>query len=176
MPTEAKRAMVAELAEVFASSRSSIVADYRGLTVSEIGLVRGALREQGVSYRVVKNRLARIAAREAGIEELGELLEGPSAVALGPEDEALLAKTFLDAIRPYKTVTVRGAVIRGRRIDAETVTRLAALPSREILLAQLAGAMASPMSTMAGLLNAPLRNLASGLQQLADQRAASENA
>lgn len=175
MPTEAKRAMVAELAQVFASSSSSIVADYRGLTVSEIGLVRRALREQGVTYRVVKNRLAKIAAREAGIEELGELLEGPSAVALGPEDEAALARSFLDAVRPYKTVTVRGAVVRGRRIDAETVTRLATLPSREVLLAQVAGALASPLSTMAGLLNAPLSNLASGLQQLADKRA-SENA
>jgi large subunit ribosomal protein L10 len=174
MPTEAKRAMVAELTDVFKSSSSSIVADYRGLTVSEIGLVRRALREQGISYRVVKNRLAKIAAREAGIEELSDLLEGPTAIALGPEDEAALARSFLEAVRPYKTVTVRGGIIRGRRIEADAIGRLATLPSRERLLAQLAGGMASPLSTMASLLSAPLRNLASGLQQLAEQRAAAE--
>jgi large subunit ribosomal protein L10 len=176
MPTEAKRQMVAELTEVFSSSSSTIVADYRGLTVSEISLVRRALREQGISYRVVKNRLAKIAAREAGIEELTDLLEGPTAIALGPEDEAALARSFLEAVRPYKTVTVRGGIIRGRRIEAEAVDRLARLPSRETLLAQLATGIASPLSTMAGLLSAPLRNLASGLQQLADQRAAAEKA
>jgi large subunit ribosomal protein L10 len=176
MPTEAKRAMVAELTDVFKSGSSSIVADYRGLTVSQIGLVRRALRAQGISYRVVKNRLAKIAAREAGIEELSDLLEGPTAIALGPEDEAALARSFLDAVRPYKTVTVRGGVIRGRRIEAEAISRLATLPSRETLLAQLAGGMASPLTTMAGLLSAPLRNLASGLQHLADQRAAAEKA
>jgi large subunit ribosomal protein L10 len=176
MPTEAKRAMVAELTEVFASNRSSIVADPRGLKVSEISAVRRALREQGISYRVVKNRLAKIAADEADLGELSGLLEGPSAIALGIEDEALLARTFLDAVRPYRTVTVRGGVIRGRRIEADDVTRLATLPSRDALLAQLAGAISSPLGTMAGLLNAPLRGLAGGLQQLAEQRGSADSA
>jgi large subunit ribosomal protein L10 len=170
MPTEAKRETVAELTQEFQGSRASIVADYRGLTMSELTTVRRALRDKGIQYRVVKNRLAKIAATDAGIEELVPLLEGPTAIALGGEDETVLARSFLDATRPYRTIVVRGGVIGGRRIEADGVTRLATLPGRDVLLGQLAGGFASPLSTMAGLLAAPLRDLASCLQQLAEQR------
>lgn len=170
MPTEAKRATIAQLTEAFSASTAGIVADYRGLKVSEITAVRRVLREKGVRYHVVKNRLARIAAEQAGQGEFGPLLTGPTAIALGAGDEVALAKAFLDAIRPYKVVAVKGAVVRGRRLDAEAVTRLAALPTREVLLAQLAGAIAAPLTSMAGLLAAPLRNLAGGLAQLAEKR------
>jgi large subunit ribosomal protein L10 len=176
MPTEAKRATVARLTALFEASPSSIVADYRGLTVSEIGAVRRSLREKGIHYHVVKNRLAKIAADDAGMPELGPLLQGPTAIAAGIDDESQLAKAFLDAVRPYKVVVVRGGVIRGRRIEAGDVTRLAELPSREVLLAQLAGAMASPISTLGGLLTAPIRNLGGGLAQLAEQRGGSAGA
>lgn len=174
MPTEAKQATVAELTRALSASPSSIVAEYRGLTVAQMSGVRRSLREQGIEYRVVKNRLCRIAADQAGLSELSPLLEGPTALALGPSDEVLLARTFLEAMRPYRTVVVKGAVIRGRRIDAASVARLATLPSREQLLAQLAGAIAAPLSSMAGLLSAPLRNLGGGLQQLAEKRGAAE--
>jgi large subunit ribosomal protein L10 len=171
MPTEAKRAAVAELKEELSRSNATIVADYRGLTVSDLGAIRRSLREQGVSYRVVKNRLARIAAQEAGRGELGEMLDGPTGLAIGGEDEVALARTFLDAVRPYRTVVVRGALIGSQRIDSDSVTRLSRLPPREILLAQLAGGMASPLAGLASLFAAPLRNLAYGLQQVADQKA-----
>ena len=170
MPTEEKRAAVAELIEAFSASDASIVADYRGLTVADLGTIRRSLREQGIQYRIVKNRLAKIAAEQAGVGELSELLNGPTGIALGTGDEAALARTFLDAVRPYRTIEVRGGVIGGRRIDAAGVTQLATLPGREVLLGQLAGGIASPLSTMAGLVSAPLRNLAYALQQLADQR------
>ena len=173
MPTEEKRAAVAELTEAIAGSKGSIVADYRGLSVGDLGTIRRSLREQGVQYRIVKNRLAKIAAEQAGVGELSELLQGPTGIALSSGDEAALARTFLDAVRPFRTVEVRGGVVGGRRIDAAGVTRLATLPGREVLLAQLAGGIASPLSTMAGLLNAPLRNLAYALQQLAEQRGGS---
>jgi large subunit ribosomal protein L10 len=170
MPTDAKRAAVAELKEELARSSATLVADYRGLSVSDIGAVRRALRAQGISYRVVKNRLARIAAQEAGRSELNSLLDGPTALAMGGADEVVLARTLLDAIRPYRSVVVRGGVIGDRPIDAAMVSRLAALPGREVLLAQLAGGVASPLSSMASLLAAPLRNLGYALQQLADQK------
>jgi large subunit ribosomal protein L10 len=170
MPTEAKRTAVAELVEAFSNSDRAIVSDYRGLTVSDLSAVRRGLREQGITYRVVKNRLARIAAQEAGRGELSSLLDGPSAVALGGQDEAALAKGLLDALRPYRNVVVRGGVIGNTQIDGAAITRLATLPSREQLLSQLAGGIASPLSTMASLLSAPLRNLGYGLTQLRDQR------
>ena len=172
MPTEAKRATVAELVEAFSSSHSAVVSDYRGLTVSDIGKVRRELRDRGITYRVVKNRLAKIAAEQAGRGELAALLNGPSAIALGGTDEAALAKGLLDAVRPYRTVVIRGGVIGNTPLDGEGVTRLATLPGREVLLAQLAGGIASPLSSMASLLSAPLRNLGFALQQLREQREA----
>src|SRR5688500_18830867 len=172
MPTEAKMAAVAELKEELLKSKAAIVADYRGLTVSDISAVRRTLRSEGISYRVVKNRLAKIAATEAGKGELNELLQGPTALAIGKGDEVTLARTFLEAIRPFRSVAVRGALIGDRRIDAASVTRLATLPPREVLLAQLAGGMASPMTTMASLLAAPLRNLAYALAQLTEKKGA----
>src|SRR5262245_9460946 len=139
MPTEAKQAVVAELREELARYRTLIVSEYRGLTVKEIAEIRRSLRKQDVSYRVVKNRLMKIAAAEGVGDALSPLLVGPTAIAFGNE-EAATAKAVIDAIRPYKQVRITGAVLGQRSIDEAGVTRLAALPSRETLLAQLAGA------------------------------------
>jgi large subunit ribosomal protein L10 len=176
MPTEAKRATVAQLKDEISGSNAAIVADYRGLTVADLQAIRRSLRPQGISYRIVKNRLARIAANEAGREELSGLLDGPTGLALGGSDEVSLAKAFLDAVRPYRTVAVRGGLIGQRRIDAAGVTRLAELPPRDVLLAQLAGGIAAPLSGMASVISAPLRNLGYALSQLAEQRGANEPA
>jgi large subunit ribosomal protein L10 len=176
MPTDAKRATVARLKDEINGSHAAIVADYRGLSVAELQSIRRSLRSSGITYRVVKNRLAKIAAREAGREELTELLDGPTGLALGGSDEVTLARSFLDAVRPFRVVTVRGGLIGERRIDADAVSRLAALPSREVMLAQLAGGMAAPLSSLASVIAAPLRNLGYALAQLAAQRGASEQA
>ena len=101
MPTEAKRAKVAELDRGFSGSKGAIVSEYRGLTVADLSKVRRDLREKGVSYTVVKNRLAKIAAEQAGRSEIIPLLHGPTAITLGGSDEAALAKATLDALRPY---------------------------------------------------------------------------
>lgn len=172
MPTEAKRETVAQLREEISRSRTFIVSEYRGLKVSELAEIRRSLRKQDVTYHVVKNRLMRIAAEGATGEALSPLLEGPTAIAFG-NDEAGTAKAVLDATRPYiRILRIKGAVLGTSRIDAEGVTALAALPPRPVLQARLAGAIVSPVATMAGLLSAPLRNLAWGLQQLADKKAA----
>ncbi len=149
MPTEAKRATVAELTEELSRSPAAIVTEYRGLKVSDLSTIRRGLRDKGISYRVVKNRLASIAAEQAGRSELTPLLDGPTGLALGGADEGTLAREFLDAVRPFRVVVVRGGIVRDRRIEAEQVTQLATLPGREVLLAQLAGGIASPLSTMA---------------------------
>jgi large subunit ribosomal protein L10 len=170
MPTEAKQATVAELVEVFSASPSAVVATHSGLTVAELRRIRTELRGKGISYRVVKNRLGRIAAEQAGRPELAPLLKGPSAVATGGDDEVALAKGVLDALRPFRDIEIRGGTVGGTTVDGAAVSRLATLPPREVLLAQLAGGIVSPLSTMAGLLNAPLRNLGYALAQLREQR------
>ena len=170
MPTEAKRETVAELREELANARTMIVSEYRGLSVKELAEIRRSLRKQDVSYRVVKNRLMRIAAADSVGEALSPLLVGPTAIAFG-NDEAGTAKAVIDATRPYsKTVRITGGVLGGNAIDAESVTRLATLPSREVLLAKLAGGMQAPVATLAGLLAAPLRNLGYALALLAEQK------
>ena len=118
MPTEAKRETVAELREVLSRSRTLIVSEYRGLTVKEIAEIRRALRKQDVTYRVVKNRLMRIAAEDTVGEALSPLLTGPTAIAFG-NDESATAKAVIDATRPYKIVTITGAVLGDRAISAD---------------------------------------------------------
>ncbi len=176
MPTEAKRETVAQLREELANSRTLIVSEYRGLKVKEIAEIRRALRKQDVTYRVVKNRLLRIAADDSVGAALSPLLTGPTAIAFG-SDEAGTAKAVLEATRPYnKIVRITGAVLGDQAIDADAVTRLAALPSREILLAKLAGGMQAPVATLAGLFAAPLRNLGYALAQVAEQKARADGA
>jgi large subunit ribosomal protein L10 len=171
MPTEAKRATIAELREDLAGSTTLITTEYRGLKVREIGEIRRALRKNNVSYRVVKNRLMRIAAEQEGNAGVAELLRGPSAIAFGSGDEAFVARTVIDAVRPYKLVKVTGAVVAGKALDADGVQKLATLPPREVLLAQVAGAFNAPATQVAGLLAANLRNLGSLLAQLSEQKA-----
>ena len=175
MPTEAKKEKVAELREQLAGSRTLIVSEYRGLTVKEIAEIRRALSRQDVAYRIVKNRLMRIAAQDSVGEALSPLLTGPTAIAFG-NDESATAKAVIDATRPYRVVTITGGVLGGRAIDANGVKSLASLPSREILLARLAGGMQAPMATLAGLLAANIRNLGYALSQVRDQKAQSEGA
>jgi large subunit ribosomal protein L10 len=170
MPTEAKRETVAELREALSNSRTLIVSEYRGLTVKEIAEIRRALRKQDVTYRVVKNRLLRIAAQDSIGEALGPLLTGPTAIAFG-NDESSTAKAVLDATRPYRVVTITGAVLGDRAISADGVRSLASLPPREVLLAKLAGGMQAPVATLAGLLAANIRNLGYALSQVRDQKA-----
>ena len=175
MPTEAKRESVAELKEILSGSKTLIVSEYRGLTVKEIAEIRRALSKQDVTYRVVKNRLMKIAAQDTIGEALSPMLTGPTAIAFGT-DESATAKAVIDATRPYRVVTITGGVLGDRAISADGVKSLASLPPREVLLAKLAGGMQAPLGTLAGLLTANIRNLGYALAQVRDQKAQAEGA
>jgi large subunit ribosomal protein L10 len=172
MPTEAKRATIAELRSDLSKSTALVTTEYRGLKVKELSEIRRSLRKQNVSYRVVKNRLMRIAAQEEGNTGIVPLLTGPSAIAFGSGDEAQVAKAVLETLRPYKLVKVTGGVVGGRVLDLEGVQRLSTLPPREVLWAQLAGAFSAPATQVAGLLAANLRNLGYALTQLQERKSA----
>jgi len=175
MPTDAKRQAIAELTELLRASSALAVADYRGLKVSEMQSVRRSLRAGGVQLHIAKNRLLKIAATEAGRAELVSLLSGPTALASTSGDEIALAKALQEAFRPYaKVVALRGGLLGGLAVDAAALQRLAMLPSRDVLLGRLAGAMASPIAGMAGVLAANLRNLVGVLSAVADKKRASE--
>jgi large subunit ribosomal protein L10 len=177
MPTDVKRQAVAELAELLRTSSAMAVVDYRGLKVSDMQSVRRTLRDSGVQLTIAKNRLLKIAADEADRTELKETLSGPTALATIDGDEAAMAKALTEALRPYsRVVTVRGGMLGSQAIDAAQLTRLATLPSRDVLLGKLAGGMAAPMTGMAAVLAANLRNLVGVLSAVADKKQQSESA
>lgn len=177
MPTDTKRQEVAELAALLRSSTAVAVTDYRGLKVSEMQSVRRALRQGGVELRIAKNRLLKIAAREADRSELEPLFSGPTALATVSGDEAALARALTDALRPYsRVVSVRGGLLGSQLLDGAQLARLATLPSREVLLGRLAGGIAGPITGLASVLAANLRNLAGVLNAVADQKRQAESA
>ena len=171
MPTEAKEATVAELRQQLQANRTLIVSEYRGLTVREIQEIRRALRKQSVTYRVIKNRLMKIAAADSVGSALDPLLTGPTAIAFG-NDEGATAKAVMDTMRPYKTVKITGALLGDRAIDADGVSRLASLPSRDVLLSQVAGVFTAPLAMTAGLFDAPLRDIVGLVAALEAKQAA----
>lgn len=177
MATDLKRQEVAELAELLRNSTAVAITDYRGLKVSEMQSVRRTLREGGVELRIAKNRLLKIAAREAQREALEPMLTGPTALATISGDEVAMARALADALRPYaRVVTVRGGLVGDQAIDAGQLTRMATLPPREVLLGRLAGGIAAPLTGFAGVLAANIRNLAVVLNAVADQKRGTEAA
>ena len=170
MPTDAKRQAVDELAEMLRASSAIAVADYRGLKVADMQVVRRSLRANGVELHVAKNRLLKIAADKAELSELKPMLEGPTALATISGDEVALAKALQEAFRPFRFVTVRGGLLGNQAIDAASLSRMASLPSREVLLGKFAGGIASPITGFASVLAANIRNLAGVLNAVADQK------
>ena len=166
-----KERVVAELTERLRSSSTLIVADYRGLTMTEIDALRGELLRHGARFSVVKNTLTRRAAEEAGVDGLLALLEGPSAIAFleSDGDPVAVAKALGDAARTTRVLAVRGGILEGTTISAEDVANLARLPAPDVLRAQLLGAFAGPMTTVVGLFAAPLRDLVGVLDARIEQ-------
>ena len=172
MPTQKKRDTIDTLRTELSGSRGLILSSYRGLTVSEFAAIRTVLRAQGITYRVVKNRLMRVAANEAGNATLPSHLSGPTAIAFGTGDEAVLAKTVLAALKAYPAAEVRGAILGTSILDLAQLTALSKLPSREVLLATVAGAFQAPVQKLAFLFNAPLQKLGYALGGLKTKREA----
>jgi large subunit ribosomal protein L10 len=156
-----KERIVAELAERLKASQSLLVADYRGLTMSEIDELRTRLLESGARFSVVKNTLTRRAAEQAGIEELLELIDGPTAIAFidSEGDPAVAAKILSDTARAHDVLVIRGGLLEGDAVSDVEIKRLASLPPADVLRAQFAGAVVAPLTTVVGLFAAPLRDL-----------------
>jgi len=145
--------------------------DYRGLTFAEATELRRRLAKADASLKVVKNTLAKIAAADAGVEGLTELLQGPTAIAYCHGDPVRVAKTIQDFIKEKKKAVVRGGKLQRSLLTASDVETLAALPSREQLIAQVVGAIASPLAGLANVLNGPIRGLVIALNQVQEQKA-----
>ena len=161
MLRQEKERIVAELTERLRASESLIVADYRGLSVSEIDQLRTRLLEAGARLEVVKNTLTRLAAEAAGTTELLQFVEGPTAIAfIQPEgDPVAVAKVLSETARTGRVLVIRGALFEGRPMRDAEVEVLARLPALDVLRGQVLGAVVAPLTSIAALVNAPLQNL-----------------
>jgi large subunit ribosomal protein L10 len=166
-----KERVVAELTERLKTTDTLIVADYRGLTMTQIDDLRSELLKHGARFAVVKNTLARRAAEAAGADLLLGLLEGPTAIAFleAESDPVAVAKALAEAARTTRVLAVRGGLLEGSEVSPEDVANLAKLPPTDVLRAQLVGALAGSLTTVVGLFAAPMRDLVGVLQARIDQ-------
>lgn len=140
-----KQAAVAEIADEFSASVGAVLTEYRGLTVKELKDLRRSLGANA-DYAVVKNTLAKIAAKNVGIDSFDDLLTGPTAIAFIKGDVVEAAKGLRDFAKANPNLVIKGGVYEGKHLDAAEVAKLANLESREVLLAKLAGAMTASLS------------------------------
>jgi large subunit ribosomal protein L10 len=170
-----KEQVVTTLAERLRSSDTLILADYRGLSVSELDDVRTKLLEQGARFSVVKNTLTKRAAEDAGLGSLTALLEGPTAIAfVGDGDMAAVAKTLNDTARRTRILEIKGGILQGAPMDAAQVVELASLPPADVLRGQVLGAIVGPLNEIVGLFAAPLQNLVGLLDARVEQLESAE--
>jgi large subunit ribosomal protein L10 len=175
-----KERIVAELTEKLKETPTLFVADYRGLSVTEIDDLRTKLIEHGARFTVVKNTLTKRAAEEAGADALLALLEGPTAIAFieAEGDMVAVAKALTDAARTTRILAIRGGILDGSPIGEDEVKNLATLPPVDVLRAQVVGAITSPLMTVVGLISAPVRDLLglidARIEQLREQGDTSE--
>lgn len=176
MPVSKKKEeIVAALKAELTSAKGAVFTSYRGLTVAQDTQLRRALREAGVSYHVVKNTLTSIAAKDAGLDALAPHLNGTTALASSTEDAVVPAKVICDFIKKNKLadpgiLTVKVGLVEGKVIDAAEVEALAALPSREVLLAKVLGAMQAPISGTVSVLQGVIRNAVYVLDAIRQQK------
>ncbi|MFQ5657591.1 MAG: 50S ribosomal protein L10 [Candidatus Methylomirabilales bacterium] len=149
---------------------SVILTDYRGLTVAQVTELRRALREASAEYRVVKNSLTQLAARELGIQELERYLEGPTAMAFSDGDLVVAAKVLTTYSKKVPVLQIKAGVVDGRVLPKEEVVALAELPPREVLLGRLMGLMVAPLQGLVGGLAGSLRGFVVGLDQVRQKR------
>ncbi|MBI2467900.1 MAG: 50S ribosomal protein L10 [Candidatus Rokubacteria bacterium] len=159
MPTQAKAKRIDELKARLADATTAVLTEYRGLSVQQISELRKQLRAAAAEYRVVKNRLARIALEGSPLAGLRPHLVGPTGVVIGRKDPVAVAKALAAFARANPALALKVGVVEGRVLQAQDLRAVADLPSREALRGRLVGALQGPMASLVGLLTAPHREL-----------------
>jgi large subunit ribosomal protein L10 len=148
-----KEAKVAEIKEKLEKAQGLVLSEYQGLNVEDDTLLRKSLREAGVEYKVYKNTLVTLAARELGIEGIVEYLEGPISIAFGYEDPTVAARVLNEFAKTHKKLELKAGIIQGQVFNSAKINELAAIPPRDVLIARLLGSFKAPLSNFAYLLN-----------------------
>ena len=165
-----KAAVVADITARLKASSTAVLADYRGMTVGQMRDLRSKLKGGGIEMVVVKNTLARRAAKAAGYEPLNAELVGPIAMLFAADDVSAPARILNDFIRANRKMVIKAGLLEGQLIKAAAVTELADLPSREVLLSRLLGAMQAPLGNLASVLQAPIVKFARTLDAVRSQK------
>ena len=173
MPSKANAESLEELRNRFDGVRSAILTEYRGLTVEQLSQLRRELRNVSAEYKVLKNRLARIAVEGSPLDGLRPYMKGPTAVALTRKDAVAMAKAIQNFQKQNPELSVTSGCVEGRVIPAGEVKALADLPSRELLLSQVVGGFQAPIAGLVNALDGVLRSFVSVLDQLRAKREAS---
>ena len=151
---EAKQQVVSEIAESFKAAQSSIVVEYRGLTVADMTELRKALRAENVGFKVYKNKLVQRAAEQEGMNELNEFLVGPNAIALGHEDAVAPARILAEFAKGHEALVIKAGYVEGKFLPQEEVMAVAKLPNREGMYSMLLGMLQAPVSKFARVVKA----------------------
>lgn len=150
---ESKQSIVSEIQEKLTKSSSSVIAEYRGLSVEEVTELRRKLRAEGIEFKVYKNTLASRAAEAAGFADLNNYLTGPNAIAFA-EDETSAARVLAKFAKDHKALVLKGGIVEGAVVTPETIKELSALPNREGMLSMLLSVLNAPVSGFARVVNA----------------------
>lgn len=169
MPTARKKETVKDLQHLFSSSQVMIFTEYRGLKVSDLTNLRRQLREKGVEYHIAKNTLTELAAKRAGYEHMTEMLGGPVAIAFVRDDIPGATKVLNDFVRTSRILVIRGGVAGRTILNADQVSDLTKLMSREQYVAQVLGTMQAPIRNFVTVLNGTLRGFMNVMQARIDQ-------
>ena len=146
---ELKKPVVEEISEKIKDAQAVVLVDHRGLTVAQDTELRKKLREEGVTYKVYKNTMMNFAFKGTDFEQLGDLLNGPSAMAVSTTDPAAPARVLYQFAKQAKALEIKGGVIEGKFYDAAAMTEIAEIPSKDVLLSKLLGSMQSPITNFA---------------------------
>ena len=150
---ENKKNVVTEISDKFKNSGSTVIAEYRGLSVAEVTELRRKLREENVEMKVYKNTLASLAADAAGLSDLKDVLTGPNALVFGP-DETAASRVLAQFAKKHKALVLKGGIVEGKVVDLDTIKELSALPNREGMLSMLLSVLQAPVSQFARAVNA----------------------
>jgi len=172
MKRHEKAAKVEQVTDKIALSKAVYLADFTGLTVEKVSLLRRQMRKAGIHVEVVKNTLLRLAVAKSGYETLLPHLHGPTAVLLPMQEEIAPAKILEAFIKEHKLPSVRIACISGKIYGEDDIKQLAKLPPRDVLLGQLLRVLQGPLTQFVGVLNAPLRDLVGVLDQVSKKKGA----
>lgn len=151
MPTELKIKKVEELVDKLNKAKAVYLSDYKGMNVLQMTQFRKKMRESGIEFVILKNTLVKIAIEKSGFEDISEYLTGTNAFAFGYEDPVLPAKIIMESFKDIKYPVVKGGLLAGKRVDSSQVINISKLPSKEILLSQVVGTFAAPISGFIGV-------------------------